>query len=93
MGLQTAIVFVGVAAALGVTAWGAFRSRRSILVGVLALPVATLCAGCGWYAYAESRSLPWTTGYGVVALLSLVVAIRHLRPERDRRGRDSNRSG
>ena len=93
MGLQTAIVFVGVAAALAVTAWGAFRSRRSILVGVLALPVATLCAGCGWYAYAESRSLPWTTGYGVVALLSLIVAIRHLRPERDRRGRDSNRSG
>ena len=93
MGLQTAIVVIGVAAALGVTAWGAFRSRRSILVGVLALPVATLCAGCGWYAYAESQALPWTTGYGVVALLALGVAIRHLRPERDRRGRDSNRSG
>ena len=92
MGLQTAIVFIGVAVALAVTVWGAFRSRRSILVGVLALPVATLCAGCGWYAYAESRSLPWTTGYGVVALLSLVVAIRHLRPERDRKGRDPNRS-
>ena len=93
MGLQPAIVVIGVAAALGVTAWGAFRSRRSILVGVLALPVATLCAGCGWYAYAESQSLPWTTGYGVVALLSLGVAIRHLRPDRGRGGRDSNRSG
>ena len=56
MGLQTAIVFIGVAVALAVTVWGAFRSRRSILVGVLALPVATLCAGCGWYAYAESRT-------------------------------------
>ena len=93
MGTQTAIIFIGVAIALAATVWGAFRPRRSILVGVLALPVAVLCAGCGWYAYAESQSLPWTNGYGVVALLSLGVAIRHLRPERDREGRDSDRAG
>ena len=93
MGTQGAIIFIGVAIALAMTVWGAFRSRRSIAIAVVALLVTVLAAGCGWYAFAESRSLPWTIGYGVVALLSLGVGIRHLRSERDRGGRDSNRAG
>ena len=93
MGTQGAIIFIGVAIALAMTVWGAFRSRRSIAIAVVALLVTVLAAGCGWYAFAESRSLPWTIGYGVVALLSLGVGIRHLRSERDREGRDSNRAG
>ena len=65
-------------AALAVVTWGAFSVRRSITVAVVSILVAVLAAGCGWYAFAESQSIPWTIGYGVLALLSLGVGIRHM---------------
>jgi hypothetical protein len=83
MGSQGAIIFLVATAALAVVAWGAFRSRRSIVVAVIALIVGLLAAGCNWYSYAESQSVPWATGYGVVALLSASVVMKHIRGKRD----------
>ena len=84
MGNQGAIIFLGAIVALAVVAWGAFRSRRSIAIAVVAVIVALLAAGCSWYAYAESQSLPWTIGYGVVALLSISVGMKHVLGSRDK---------
>jgi hypothetical protein len=78
MGSPGAIIFIGAIVALAVVVWGAFRSRRSIAIAVVAVFVAVLAAGCGWYAFAESQSLPWTIGYGVVALLSVGVGVKHM---------------
>jgi hypothetical protein len=72
-----AVVFIGVIVALAVVVRGAFTQRRSAGVAVTAMVLALLTAGCGWYAFAESHSLPWTIGYGVVALLSIGVGIKH----------------
>lgn len=75
------IIMMAVFAALGLTAWGAFRSQRSIMIAVVATVVAILATGCGWYAFAESQSLPWTIGYVVLFLVSLSVAIKHARSD------------
>lgn len=78
MGSQGAIVFAIAIAALAVVAWGAFSARRSIAIAVVSITVAVVAAGCGWYAFVESQSLPWTLGYVAPALLSLGVGIRHM---------------
>ena len=78
MGSQGAIVFVMAIAALAVVTWGAFSARRSITVAIVSILVAVMAAGCGWYAFMESQSLPWSIGYGVFAALSLAVGVKHL---------------
>lgn len=78
MGGYGAVIFIGVIVALAVVVRGAFAKRRSIAVALISLPLALLAAGCAWYAFAESQSLPWTIGHGVVALLSVGVGIKHL---------------
>lgn len=84
MGSQGAAILIGVIVALAVVAWGAVRSRPSIAVAAVAVIVALLAAGCCWYAYSESQSLPWTIGYGVVSLLSISVGIKHILGSRDK---------
>jgi len=73
-----AIVFAGVIVALAVVVRGAFAQRSSSAVAATALPLALLSAGCAWYAFAESHSLPWTIGYSLVALVSVGVGVKHL---------------
>lgn len=84
MGYEGALVLIGVIVALAVVVWGAFKPGRSITVAIVAFLVAVLAAGCGWYAFAESRSMPWTIGYGVVSLMSLAVAMKNLIATRDK---------
>lgn len=84
MGNAGAIVFFGVLVAVAVVVWGAFKSGRSVTVAVVALLVAVLAAGCGWYAFVESRSMPGTIGYGVVSLMSLAVGIKNLIATQDK---------
>ncbi len=86
MGYYGAIIFIGGIVALAVVVWGAFRSRRSIAIAVIAEFVAVLAAGCGWYAFVESRSLPWSIGYFVIALSSACVGLKHLFGSRDESG-------
>lgn len=78
MGVEGAVVIIGALIALGMVVWGGFSTRRSIVVAVVALGVTFLAAGCGMYAFTESNSLPWAIGYGVIAMLSLGVGIKHL---------------
>lgn len=78
MGSQGAIVLLGAITVIAVVAWGAVAARRSIAIAVCAVLVAMLAALGGWHAHAESQSLPWTVGYGGLALVSLAVAIRHM---------------
>lgn len=78
MGSAGLFIFMGVVVAFVVVVAGAFRSGRSVVVAIVSLLFAILAAGCGWYAFAESRSLPWTFGYGVVSLMSLCVSVKNL---------------
>ena len=84
MGYQGAIIFIGAIVALAVVLWGAFRSRGSLAIVAVAVFVAVLAAGCGWYALAESKSIPWTIGYGVVVVLSISVGMKHVIGNRDK---------
>jgi len=76
MNIAGAAIFLGIIAALGVALWGLVAKQRSAVVGVIAVVVALLAAGGAWYTWAESKSIPWTIGYGVVALVSLASAMR-----------------
>ena len=78
MNIASAVIFLGVSAALGLAIWGLVARQRSTLVGVIAVSVALLAAGCAWYAWAESKSIPWTLGYGVLLVVSLASALRQL---------------
>ena len=78
MGSAGALILVGVIVALAVVDWGALKSGRSVTVAIVAFLVAVLTAGCGWYAFAESRSMPWTVDYGVVSLMSLGIGMKNL---------------
>jgi uncharacterized membrane protein len=78
MGNPGAFIFLGAVAGLAVVVWGAFQSGRSIVVAAVCAVVALPAAVCSWYAYAESQSLPWTIGYGLVVLLSLFVGMKQV---------------
>jgi len=78
MGGYGAVILIGIMVALAVVVRGAFAKRHSVAVALISLPLALLAAGCGWYAFAESQSLPWTIGYSTIALVSVGVGIKHL---------------
>lgn len=72
----TILVFLALLAAVCVVVWGLVNQSPSILIAVIAAAVCILAALGAWYAWAESRSMPWTTGYGGLALLSAAATIR-----------------
>lgn len=76
MNIASAVFFLGFIAALGVTLWGLFARQRSAVVGAIAVAVAALAAIGAWIAWAESNSMPWTVGYGVLVAASLTAAAR-----------------
>lgn len=78
MGSYGVVIFVAAIVAIGVVVWGAFAVRRSMAIAVVAMCSTVLTAGCGWYAFAESRSITWAISYCVVAALSAAVGVRHL---------------
>ncbi|MCA9069120.1 MAG: hypothetical protein KDA84_09370 [Planctomycetaceae bacterium] len=78
MGIEGFMIFAVVLLALGVVAWGGFTKHRSLGIAMTALIVAFVAAGCGFYAFVESQSLPWTIGYAVTAGLTLAVGLKHL---------------
>ena len=78
MGSAGVILLVVVILAVAILAWGAVTKRRSIVVALVALGVAGLAALLSYYALVASQSVPWALGYGVAAVLSAVVAGRHL---------------
>jgi peptidoglycan/LPS O-acetylase OafA/YrhL len=78
MNFTTAAIFLGILAGLAVALWGLFSKRRSATIATIAILVAILAAGGGWYAWAESESIPWTIGYAVVAVACLASAVRQI---------------
>lgn len=64
--------------ALAVVAAGLLSSQKSIGVALFSLVVAVVSAGGAGYAWTESHSLPWTIGYGAIAVLSVASAARQL---------------
>ncbi len=74
----TTIVLLTAILAVAVTGWGAFTERRSVTVAVVALAVAGLGGLLSYYACVETQSMPWTVGYGAVAIASAAVATRHV---------------
>ncbi len=93
MNIDSAAVFLGAIAALSATLWGLFARRRSLAIGVIAAAVALLAAIFTWYAWAETKSLPWTLGYGVVVCAGLASSLRQLpiprRLNQNRKDQDS----
>lgn len=77
MNFDSAIIFLGMIAAVCVVVWGLFTRRRSMLLGGIAACVAVLAAVGAWYAWAEPpQSVPWTVGYGLLAVAGTIAAIR-----------------
>ena len=76
MNFTAAALFAGLILAVAVALGGLIAEHRSPLVGVVAGLVAVLAALGAWYSWAESRSIPWTVGYGVVALTALASSIK-----------------
>ncbi len=76
MNPDSTIIFLGMIAAVCVVVWGLFSQRRSMLLAGIAVCVAVLAAIGAWYAWAETQSVPWTVGYGVLAVASIIAAIR-----------------
>ncbi len=82
MGFQIAIILLAVIMALLAVAWGAVSKGRFLAVGLVALAVAGLGGLLSYYAAIETRSVPWAVAFGVVAIASAAVAVRHLLGER-----------
>ncbi|MEJ7592801.1 MAG: hypothetical protein WKF77_14730 [Planctomycetaceae bacterium] len=78
MNITSAVIFPGLIAVLGLTLWGLVSRKRSPVIGVIAAAVALMAAGGAWYAWAESKSVPWTVGYGVIVMVSLASMMRQL---------------
>lgn len=78
MNIASAVIFLGMIAVLGLSLWSLVANQRSAVAGVIAAAVALMTAGGAWYAWAESKSIPWTVGYGVVALACVASAMRQL---------------
>jgi len=71
-----AAIFLSMLAAVCVVLWGLFSRRRSVVVGVITASVALLATVGAWYAWAESRSTPWTLGYAAVVVISVAATVR-----------------
>jgi hypothetical protein len=78
MGFQAVAAVVLVLAALALVVYGAISPKKSIAVALVALLVAVLAAAGGWHAWAETGSVPWTLGYGVIVMAAAAVSVRHL---------------
>jgi hypothetical protein len=80
MNFSTAILFAILLGIVGLTLYGVFSRRRFFWIGLMAIVVFLLSALGSWYSWMESQSVPWTLGYGAIAIAGAVAAFRHLRP-------------
>ena len=78
MASTAALIFLSAILSIGLTIWGLFNRKRSILCAIGGL-ITTLGAALGTlYAWGEPRSVPWTTGYLVFVFLGLLCIIRQI---------------
>ena len=76
MNITSAVIFLGMIVVLGFVLRCLVAKQRSRVFGVIAAMVALMAAGGAWYAWAESKSVPLTIGYGVVAVACVGSAMR-----------------
>ena len=76
MNFEGIALFLAAIGTLCVAIWGHLSKQRSAFVGVIAAALAVLAACGAWYAWTESQSMPWTVGYGVVAVIGVTSAMR-----------------
>jgi len=78
MGSTGAIIILTAFVTFGLSIWGLFNRGRSILCALAGI-VVLFGAGMGaMHAWGESRSIPWTVGYLIVALIGIVSALRQV---------------
>ena len=85
MQFQIAVIILAAIMAMLTVAWGAVSKGRFVAVGLVALAVVSVAGLLSWYAAIETQSVPWAVAYGVVAIVSAVVAVRHLLGRRGER--------
>ncbi len=78
MNISTALILLVALVVLATIGFGLF-GRRHPAIGIVALLAVPVAALGGWYAWAETGSVPWTIGYGAVALGGAAAAARNLR--------------
>ena len=66
----------------GASIWGLFNRKRSVFCAVAGLLVLLGAGLGGWHAWNEARSVTWTTGYLVVALIGIVSIVRQIKPRK-----------
>lgn len=76
MGVHFVIFALLCLTGLSITVFGLFNSHKSLLISLVALVVAAAAFVGAGYAWTESKSLPWTVGYAVVVLVSVISAGR-----------------
>ena len=78
MGGAGAMIFLAAFLVLGLSIWGLFNRRRSILCGLAGILIVPVAAILALYAWGESRSIPWTVVYLIVALIGIVSVFRQV---------------
>jgi hypothetical protein len=76
MNIESAVLFLCVIVAVAVAIWGLLGRTRSPIIGIIAVFVSILAAVGAWYAWAETKSTPWTNGFSVVVLAAILSAVR-----------------
>ncbi|OQA26664.1 MAG: hypothetical protein BWY59_01300 [Verrucomicrobia bacterium ADurb.Bin345] len=65
--------------ALGLTVWGLFNRKRSLLCVIAGVVVALGAVPGMLHAWGEGRSIPGTASYAVALILGIVAAARQFR--------------
>ena len=76
MGLEAVAIFLVLISICAVPIYGLVSGRKSTVVLVLSAVVSVLAVIGAWYSWAESRSVPWTVGYGVMAAVAFGSMVR-----------------
>ncbi|HMP37239.1 MAG TPA: hypothetical protein PKC43_07290 [Phycisphaerales bacterium] len=74
--IASALIALAALVTFGIALYGLFAERRSAALGATASVIAVVALICAWHAWAETRSIPWSVGYGTAAAASLAAAIR-----------------
>ena len=79
MGGAGALIFFAAFVMIGLSIWGLFNRRRSILCALSSIMVILGAWMGATYAWVESKSTSWTVIYLVVALIGVVSILRQIR--------------
>ena len=79
MGFEAIVVLLVLMAVFAALIYGCVSGKRSAVMIAISAAVAVLATIGAWYSWAESRSVPWAAGYGVMAVMALGYLVLPLR--------------